>query len=79
MAGPLKVYDVTVNGFPTRMKLTETDAVRFGGVPVERPVQDKARRPRQTRGRSAPDEVEVKTAEPGPIVKAVVRRDDSGS
>lgn len=32
---PLRKYDVTVNGAPTVMKLTEKDAVRLGGTPVQ--------------------------------------------
>lgn len=32
--GPLQLYEVKVNGYTTRMRLTEGDAERMGGVPV---------------------------------------------
>ncbi|MFB9590774.1 hypothetical protein [Streptomyces racemochromogenes] len=67
MAGPLKLYDVVMHGVPTRMKLNEADAERYGATPVEAPAPEpaepeqpeaKARtagnKARQARGKAAP-------------------------
>lgn len=37
-AAPLHVYDVTVRGFTTVMRLTEFDAARYGDAAVLRPI-----------------------------------------
>lgn len=48
MAGPLKIYEVTVGGNRTTMKLTEAEAKRIGATEVgtkKRTAQNKARTP----------------------------------
>lgn len=42
MGGPLRLYDVVMHGVPTRMKLNETDAERYGATLVEQPEPEAA-------------------------------------
>jgi hypothetical protein len=54
--GPLREYDLTINGAPTTVLLTEEDAAKLGATPVPEPalpavdlppgdIDTKARRP----------------------------------
>ncbi|MCX4801781.1 hypothetical protein OG594_08970 [Streptomyces sp. NBC_01214] len=53
MGGPLRLYDVVMHGVPTRMKLNEADAERYGGTLVNGPAGPEPEAP----------EAEAKTAE----------------
>lgn len=62
MTGPLRVYDVTVDGVPTQMWLTAEHAEQLGAVLAGRGARssrDKARRPRPPAG--LPGDVRVKS------------------
>lgn len=45
MGGPLKLYDVVMHGVPTRMKLNEADAERYGGTLVDGPSDSEPEAP----------------------------------
>lgn len=45
VSGPLKLYDVVMHGIPTRMKLNEADAKRYGATLIE---AEEAPEPKQT-------------------------------
>ncbi|MFD5676116.1 hypothetical protein [Streptomyces sp. NPDC127040] len=45
MGGPLKLYDVVMHGVPTRMKLNEADAERYGGTLVGGPAEPEPEAP----------------------------------
>ncbi|MFD6070618.1 hypothetical protein [Amycolatopsis lurida] len=55
----LREYRVTVNGHPTIMNLTEEDAARLGGVPVEREPRAKQRPEPPNKARTASNKTDV--------------------